>query len=33
MFYQAVGYQLGFIMPPYYEDGLDGVTYQKFFDR
>jgi len=30
-FYEAVGYQLGYIMPKYYEDGLDGVTYQKFF--
>lgn len=31
-FYEALGYQLGYIMPRYYEDGLDGVTYQKFFD-
>lgn len=30
-FYEAVGYQLGYIMPRYYEDELDGVTYQKFF--
>lgn len=30
-FYEAVGYQLGYIMPRYYEDKLDGVTYQKFF--
>ena len=30
-FYEAVGYRLGYIMPRYYEDGLDGVTYQKFF--
>ena len=30
-FYEAVGYQPGYIMPRYYEDGLDGVTYQKFF--
>ena len=30
-FYEAVGYQFGYIMPRYYEDGLDGVTYQKFF--
>jgi ribosomal protein S18 acetylase RimI-like enzyme len=30
-FYEAIGYQLGYIMPRYYEDGLDGVTYQKFF--
>lgn len=31
-FYEAVGYQIGYIMPRYYEDKLDGVTYQKFFD-
>ena len=31
-FYEATGYQLGYIMPRYYEDKLDGVTYQKFFD-
>jgi len=30
-FYEALGYQLGYIMPRYYEDELDGVTYQKFF--
>ncbi|HJR78952.1 MAG TPA: GNAT family N-acetyltransferase [Anaerolineales bacterium] len=31
-FYEAVEYQFGYIMPRYYEDTLDGVTYQKFFD-
>lgn len=31
-FYEALGYQLGYIMPRYYDNGLDGVTYQKFFD-
>jgi ribosomal protein S18 acetylase RimI-like enzyme len=31
-FYEAIGYQLGYVMPRYYEDGLDGVTYQKFFN-
>lgn len=30
-FYEALGYRLGYLMPSYYEDGLDGVTYQKFF--
>ena len=30
-FYETIGYQLGYIMPRYYEDELDGVTYQKFF--
>jgi ribosomal protein S18 acetylase RimI-like enzyme len=32
-FYEATGYQLGYIMPRYYEDRMDGVTYQKFFYR
>jgi len=31
-FYEAAGYQFGYIMPRYYEQALDGVTYQKFFD-
>jgi len=31
-FYEATGYQVGYIMPRYYEEELDGVTYQKFFD-
>ena len=26
-FYEAAGYQYAYIMPQYYEDGLDGVTY------
>lgn len=30
-FYEAMGYQYGYLMPHYYEDHLDGVTYQKFF--
>lgn len=32
-FYEASGYRVGYIMPRYYEDELDGVTYQKFFDE
>ena len=32
-FYEAAGYQFGYVMPRYYEEQLDGVTYQKFFDR
>ncbi len=32
-FYEAAGYTLGYVMPRYYEDALDGVTYQKFFTR
>ena len=31
-FYEAMGYQMGYVMPRYYEDQLDGVTYQKFFE-
>ncbi|HEX7998541.1 MAG TPA: hypothetical protein VF528_09135 [Pyrinomonadaceae bacterium] len=30
-FYEAIGYSHGYEMPRYYEDNLDGVTYQKFF--
>lgn len=30
-FYEAIGYGYGYEMPRYYEDSLDGVTYQKFF--
>jgi len=30
-FYEAVGYKFGYEMPKFYEDELDGVTYQKFF--
>ncbi len=30
-FYIACGYQEAYTMPRYYEDALDGVTYQKFF--
>ena len=32
-FYEAAGCQLGYRMPRYSEDGLDGVTCQKFFDQ
>jgi ribosomal protein S18 acetylase RimI-like enzyme len=32
-FYEAIGYQFGYIMPHYYEDEMDGVTYQKFFEK
>ena len=31
IFYEAVGDRFGYLMPRYYEDGLDGVTYQRFF--
>lgn len=30
-FYEAAGYRVGYIMPAYYAEGQDGVTYQKFF--
>ena len=30
-FYEAIGYLFGYEMPRYYEENLDGVTYQKFF--
>jgi ribosomal protein S18 acetylase RimI-like enzyme len=30
-FYEAIGYQVGYSMPRYYDDAMDGVTYQKFF--
>lgn len=30
-FYRAAGYDEGYIMPRYYDDNTDGVTYQKFF--
>jgi ribosomal protein S18 acetylase RimI-like enzyme len=31
-FYETAGYQVGYLMPRYYADTLDGVTYQKFFE-
>lgn len=31
-FYEAIEFQIGYLMPRYYEDNMDGVTYQKFFD-
>lgn len=31
-FYEAAGYSYGYEMPRYYEEHLDGVTYQKFFE-
>jgi len=30
-FYEAIGYKYGYEMPRYYEENLDGITYQKFF--
>ena len=31
--YEAVGYRAAYTMPRYYADGIDGLTYQRFFDR
>jgi ribosomal protein S18 acetylase RimI-like enzyme len=31
-FYEAVSYKFAYAMPHYYEENLDGVTYQKFFE-
>jgi ribosomal-protein-alanine N-acetyltransferase len=30
-FYEAAGYNRAYVMPRYYEDALDGVTFQRFF--
>ena len=30
-FYEAIGYNFSYVMPKYYDDNYDGVTYQKFF--
>jgi ribosomal protein S18 acetylase RimI-like enzyme len=30
-FYEALGYDEAYTMPQYYDHGLDGVTYQRFF--
>lgn len=30
-FYKAIGYNDSYIMPEYYEPGLDGLTFQKLF--
>lgn len=32
-FYESIGYQAAYVMPRYYEDHLDGITYQRFFQR
>ncbi|MBX9804432.1 MAG: GNAT family N-acetyltransferase [Alphaproteobacteria bacterium] len=31
-FYKALGYKESYIMPEYYEPGLDGITYLKLFN-
>jgi ribosomal protein S18 acetylase RimI-like enzyme len=30
-FYKALGYRQAYVMPEYYDEGLDGVTYLKLF--
>jgi ribosomal protein S18 acetylase RimI-like enzyme len=32
-FYEAMGYQQAYLMPEYYDEGLDGVTYLKHFPK
>lgn len=30
-FYTSIGFRKSYLMPEFYESGLDGVTFQKFF--
>jgi ribosomal protein S18 acetylase RimI-like enzyme len=32
-FYEALGYRQAYMMPEYYEEGIDGVTYLKLFPK
>src|SRR5215217_5815919 len=32
-FYEALGYRQAYLMPEYYDEGLDGVTYLKLFTK
>jgi ribosomal protein S18 acetylase RimI-like enzyme len=32
-FYEALGYRQAYVMPEYYDEGLDGVTYLKLFSK
>jgi len=32
-FYEALGYRQAYVMPEYYDEGLDGVTYLKLFQK
>jgi ribosomal protein S18 acetylase RimI-like enzyme len=32
-FYEALGYWQAYVMPEYYDEGLDGVTYLKLFPK
>jgi ribosomal protein S18 acetylase RimI-like enzyme len=31
-FYAAIGYTEAYVMPRYYSEALDGVTFMKFFE-
>jgi ribosomal protein S18 acetylase RimI-like enzyme len=32
-FYEALGYRQAYVMPEYYDEGIDGVTYLKLFPK
>jgi ribosomal protein S18 acetylase RimI-like enzyme len=32
-FYDALGYRQAYVVPEYYDGGLDGVTYLKLFPK
>jgi ribosomal protein S18 acetylase RimI-like enzyme len=32
-FYEALGYRQAYVMPEYYDEGLDGITYLKLFPK
>ena len=32
-FYETLGYRQAYVMPEYYDEGLDGVTYVKLFPK
>jgi ribosomal protein S18 acetylase RimI-like enzyme len=32
-FYKTLGYRQAYVMPEYYDEGLDGVTYLKLFAK
>jgi ribosomal protein S18 acetylase RimI-like enzyme len=32
-FYEALGYRQAYVMPEYYDEGIDGVTYLKLFSK
>ena len=32
-FYEALGYRQAYVVPEYYDEGFDGVTYLKLFPK